>query len=219
MRARLRPGVTILSIVALSAAVTACGGDGGGDTTTTAPPDTTTTTTAATTTAPEPTTTTSRPETTTTTTASTTTTTAPSTTTTLDTNSLAEGSGCTPGTPDTLPDGLWFGLVADAGGDEILFDLACWFTGDAAVLASAEDGEESPPPNDYYVRNLNPDLRALPVAADAEATWVAMEGDPTSAVTTGFPDWVTARSGTYPFGVWLTIDGGEVTVLEEQWVP
>jgi hypothetical protein len=38
----------------------------------------------------------------------------------------------------------------------ITFDLIQFFTGEAATKAAAEDGEESPPPNDYYIRNVNP---------------------------------------------------------------
>ena len=49
-------------------------------------------------------------------------------------------------------------------GRTVTFDLVQWFSGDAATKAAAEDGEESPPPNDYYIRNVNPRLRTLPVA-------------------------------------------------------
>ena len=175
--------IALLAIALASAVLaSACGGDDeAGDTTTTSPPSstlaTTTTTESATTTTAAITTTTSA------------TTTTQATTTTVDTNALASGSGCTPGAGD-LPDGEWFGLV-DASPTDIDFDLACWFTGDAAVLASAEDGEESPPPNDYYVRNVNPRHTHDSLAAAAQAAWLPNVGDPGSEVTVPYADWLT----------------------------
>jgi hypothetical protein len=58
----------------------------------------------------------------------------------------------------------------DLAGRTVTVDLVQWFTGEAATKAAAEDGEESPPPNDYYVRNVNPRLRTLPVASGARLT-------------------------------------------------
>lgn len=164
---------------------------------------------------------TSQPETTTSTAAPTTDTTAPTTTTTSD--SLldeAEGSGCTPGEGD-LPDGEWYGLVEAAGGSSLEFDLACWFTGDAAARAASEDGEESPPPNDYYVRNANPTMRTLTIDDDVEVTWYPEFGDPNSEAQISFANWAEAIGdrGEFIPGVWITIEGGAVTEVREQWVP
>jgi hypothetical protein len=100
----------------------------------------------------------------------------------------------------------------------IEFDLACWFTGEPAVEAAAEDGAE-PPPNDYYVRNANPPIRSLPVSPETEVVWYPTE-DPASEVIVTFSDWVdgvTSR-GTF-FGVWLDVIDGEVFRIREQWVP
>ena len=80
------------------------------------------------------------------------------------------GSGCTPGDTVSLPEGEWYGVVVSASLSGIEFDLACWFTGEAAVTAAAEDGAE-PPPNDYYVRNDNPQIRSLPVSSETEVVW------------------------------------------------
>jgi hypothetical protein len=44
----------------------------------------------------------------------------------------------------------------DPGQQTVTFDLIQFFTGDAATKAAAEDNKESPPPNDYYIRNVNP---------------------------------------------------------------
>lgn len=147
------------------------------------------------------------------------TTAAPTTTTGPTSGARPEGSGCTPGTPDTLPDGRWFVSVDEARPAEVRVDLACWFSGEQAALAATEDGEESPPPNDYYVRNENPALRTLPVAPGATVRWYPELGDPNSPVTTPYADWSAARAGGGIFGVWITTVGGAVTAAEEQWVP
>jgi hypothetical protein len=49
----------------------------------------------------------------------------------------------------------------------LTFDLAEFLTGEAAAQAAAEHGDESPPPNDYYIVNDNPKLRTMPIAPDA----------------------------------------------------
>jgi hypothetical protein len=168
---------------------------------------------APTTTVVEATTSTSNPETTTT---------APAGTTTTFGSVLdeAEGSGCTPGEGD-LPDGEWYGGVVEAEGNTIGFDLACWFTGDAAARAAAEDGEESPPPNDYYVRNANPSVRTITVGPDVEVVWYPDFGDPGSEATTTFAEWIGGLSGRGEFipGIWLEIEDGDVVGIQEQWVP
>jgi hypothetical protein len=140
--------------------------------------------------------------------------------TTVDTNTLAGGSGCTPGGTE-LPDGEWFGYVDSADPAVLGFDLACWFGGEAAILASAEDGEESPPPNDYYVRNANPAIRQVPVG-EADVVWLPNVGDPTSEETVGYGEWLVFRQGRDPLlqpGVWITIEGGVITLVTEQYVP
>jgi len=142
-------------------------------------------------------------------------------TTVADTNELASGSGCTPGDVE-LPDGTWFGFVVDANADELQFDLACWFSGEAAIAATAEDGEESPPPNDYYIRNLNPAVRTLAIG-EADVFWLPNTGDPASAETVEYGEWMVYRDARpeaeFQPGVWVTITDGVVTHVEEQYVP
>lgn len=203
-----------LALLAGVALVLAACGDGAGSDTT----STITTIPPVSTTIPPVTTTTTAP---TTTTSSSTTSTLGSTTTTdsvIDTNDLAEGSGCKPGA-GPLPDGEWYGLVVSRSDDSLEFDLACWFTGDAAVLAAAEDGEESPPPNDYYVRNANPETRDVPVASEVEVVFYP-DGDPTNEDTVSYDEWVglVAQRG-YEVGVWLEVEEGMITEIREQWVP
>jgi len=193
-------------LVGVTLVLAACGDAEVSDTTSTS-----TTITPVTTTTTEPTTTTSP---------STTSTSGPTTTTdtVIDTNDLAEGSGCTPG-GGSLPDGEWYGLVVSQGADSLEFDLACWFTGDGAVQAAAEDGEESPPPNDYYVRNANPETRDVPVASDVDVVFYP-DGDPTNEDTVSYDEWdaLVAQRG-YELGVWLEVEEGVITEIREQWVP
>lgn len=207
-----RSGALLGLIAVIVLATAACSSDDG-------TADTTTSTTAPATTTTAPVTTTIAPVTTTA--APVTTTTVAVTTTTVDTNTLADGSGCTPGDGE-LPDGLWYGVVATATDAELGFDLACWFSGNAAVLASAADGEESPPPNDYYVRNVSDHVRPIAVAGDAEVTWLPSVGDPTTEATVAYAEWLVGRDQRgveLQPGIWLTIEGGEATSIVEQYVP
>ncbi len=139
---------------------------------------------------------------------------------------LASGSGCTPPPGDELPDGRWFGVVADQeagsepGSPVLAFDLACWFDGEAAVVAATEDGAESPPPNDYHIRNDNPLVRLLPIDPDVEVRWLATIGDPATMAPIDLADWRTERAETVGRpGIWIDIDGGLVVTIEEQYVP
>ncbi len=200
-------------LVALLLVLGACAG-GDDATTTAAPAESTTTAVPAPTTSPT-TSTTAEPGTTTTTT-----TVAPSTIAAPDTNALADGSGCTPGS-DELPDGEWFGYVVSATADTVDFDLACWFTGDAAVLAAAEDGDESPPPNDYHVRNENPMLRTVGVSPAVEVAAMTNVGDPATEGPMAFADWVAVRvdGPDPPMDVWIVVEDGLVVSITEQYRP
>lgn len=188
--------------------LTACGGAVGGDTTTTGVESTTTTT--------SPTSTTTAP--TTTTTVTTAVTSGETTSTSVGNADGSDGSGCTPGTDGTLPEGHWFGFVVSTAADSIELDLACWFSGQAAIDAAAEDGEESPPPNDYYVRNENELTRTVIVWSDAEVTFYPT-GDPASETQGSFEEWTDVISQRNVFGVWLDVIDGEATTITEQWVP
>ena len=126
-----------------------------------------------------------------------------------------DGSGCTPGSGG-LGDGRWFGYAAAVSADELRFDLACWFSGSAAVAAAAEDGSESPPPNDYYVRNADPTARVLHPSAATPVTWYPSLGDPTSETSTDYDHWRSERGDIRP-GLWITIQGGRVVAIAEQW--
>lgn len=128
-----------------------------------------------------------------------------------------------------LDDGRHFVFVKELPGappDRMTFDLAEFLTGDAAAEAATEHGDESPPPNDYYIVNDNPRLRTLAIAPDAELRildWadccssfvVGDLGLLADALAHGDP------TGTYrpssPF--WITVSGGAIATIEEQYLP
>ncbi len=130
----------------------------------------------------------------------------------------AQGSGCTPES-ETLPNGEWFGYVDSATSAHIEFDLACWFSGTPAAEAAAEDGEESPPPNDYYIRNLSAETRTVPVSAIVEISALVDAGGP-DLESVSYADWSAGWAGLdYQPGVWITIEGGAIVGITEQYVP
>jgi hypothetical protein len=113
--------------------------------------------------------------------------------------------------------------TVDASGQTITFDLIQFFMGDAATKAAAEDGQESPPPNDYYIRNVNPRLRTLPVQAGAPITVNVLAAQETGSSTKDVPvtlDKLASyfpNSGTPPF--WITVAQGQVTRMAQQYLP
>ena len=200
---------------------------------TTAEPPATTTTTAATTTTTAAITTTAA--TTTTTAAPTTTTTAATTTTSagpyevgvpdiyplvaLPGSGGAAGSGCSPGA-GPLPDGVWFGYVVAKSAADIDFDLACFYFGDIAYTEGAADGEEVN--NDYYVRNVNPTLRTIPVAPsvmvyEIDAGSIGFLNVPFSGWPVDPSAYISCPSSSC--NVWLFVNGGNVTEILEQYTP
>ncbi|MCB2223531.1 MAG: hypothetical protein KQH83_05075 [Actinobacteria bacterium] len=131
----------------------------------------------------------------------------------------AHGSGCVvPGGSMTLTDGIWFGFATTHAGGEIGFDLACFFTGQAAIDAATEDGEEA---FDFYIRNNNPTIRQVPLASDARVFYV--DGATINMLETTPAAWPTASSylpctGQY-CSVWLYVNDGVATGMVEQYLP
>ena len=127
--------------------------------------------------------------------------------------------------PAELTDGRHPAYIksVDAAGQTVTFDLIQFFTGEAATKAAAEDGEESPPPNDYYIRNVNSRLRTLPVKAGAPITVNVLAAQATGSATKDVP--VTLEklasyfpnSGTPPF--WITVEQGQITEMAQQFLP
>ena len=159
-------------------------------------------------------------------------TTGPSTRPTGSTGSANPGCSGTPA-PATLADGTYFGFVEriDTGSDAMAFDLACFYTGDEANEQAAQRGDEVPVPNDVYIVNDNPATRDVPVDPGTELrlidwnacceTSAAAELDAlATAVAQG--DFVEFDGFRYAGGLspyWITIEGGRVMLIEEQYLP
>jgi hypothetical protein len=135
-----------------------------------------------------------------------------------------------------LEDGTYISLIDHVftegmtGGPEIHFDLAVWFGGDEANHYAEIDGEESPRPNDYYIRNLDPTVLVLPVDPEVRVTSVWYHYEETQDLTGGpitYEELVEALTGEVeesrlamrfsPW--WVTIEDGQVVAIEEQYVP
>ncbi len=107
-------------------------------------------------------------------------------------------------------------------------DYVQLLTGAAAAKAATEHGDESPPPNDYYIVNDAKTLRTLELSKDASVLvldWGARTGTETTKITV--PQFVNVMPGAAspqdPWKsayFWITVDGGSrVTAVEEQYFP
>jgi hypothetical protein len=133
-----------------------------------------------------------------------------------------KASGGTPkGSPAVLVDGRHPVFVAnvDPGRRTIRFDLIQFYWGDEATREAARDHQESPPPNDYYIRNVNPRLRTLPVRADATITVnsLGLGSETDQPVSLARLATLVRAPGWPPF--WITVRHGQVVRIAQQWVP
>ncbi|GIU92735.1 MAG: hypothetical protein KatS3mg011_1641 [Acidimicrobiia bacterium] len=133
---------------------------------------------------------------------------------------------------DSLTDGVYLGFLdSETNIDEVVFDLAVWFSGPDANRAAIADGEtQIPVPNDFYIRNRSKRTFVFEVASGIQATSVwydydtdpDLENDPVS-----WPDLVaafkSAEGGVWSNLVadpwWITIEGGQVVRMDEQYLP
>ena len=132
-----------------------------------------------------------------------------------------------------LEDGRHFVYIEQLDADgAVTFDLAYFYTGDEATEQAEAHGDEAPPPNDYYIVNDNPKLRELPIADDVRIsvfdwnnccdTQVIIDVA-TFAEVMANPSGFIEMDGALYYGVlspyWLTLEGGVVTGIEEQYLP
>lgn len=140
-----------------------------------------------------------------------------------------EPSG-TPAAAPALEDGRHFGYIrsVDPGAMTLRFDLARFLTGEEANAAAAENGDEVPVPNDYYIVNDERRLRTLPIDPGAEILvidWnrccelVPGELAPfLDAFKIRDPPWDAMYQGRRaPY--WITVRGGAVVRIEVQYLP
>jgi hypothetical protein len=112
----------------------------------------------------------------------------------------------------------------------IRFDLIQFYGGDEALREAAKDHPEASPeqvrqwvPNDFYIRNVNPRLRTLPVPADAAITVITLAWDEGPADSQRIVPVSLAKLAAYmpagerPFSI--TVRHGQVVKLAEVFVP
>lgn len=117
-----------------------------------------------------------------------------------------------------LADGRHFGYWKTFEiGDTIAFgefDVAYFLSGVEAEAAAAGKGETVE--NDYLIVNDNTRLRTLIVKGNAKVR-VLVEGGGAGLKSSNVADFAVARHAAS--GFWVTIAGGEVNEIEEQYVP
>jgi hypothetical protein len=133
-----------------------------------------------------------------------------------------------------LEDGRAFGYVraVDVDAGTIVFDLAYWLSGEEADRAYQEaTGETGHVPNDHYVVNDNPKLRTLALASDAPVRLLDWNDCCDTFFDADLDVWaeVIARQDFVDDGdhvyspnaaqVWITVQDGVVTLVEEQYSP
>ena len=112
----------------------------------------------------------------------------------------------------------------------IRFDLIQFYGGDEALREAAKDHPEASPdevrqwvPNDFYIRNVNPRLRTLPVPADAAITvitlaWGEGPADSQRIVPVSLTNLAAYMpAGERPFSI--TLRHGQVVKLAEVFAP
>ena len=107
----------------------------------------------------------------------------------------------------------------DVATRHVTVDVIQFLTGEAAEKAAAEDGQEVT--NDYYIRNVNTLLRTFLTKESAKITVNTLAadetGDATKDVTVTLPKLASYDFRDHMF--WLTVKGGVVVAIAEQYLP
>jgi hypothetical protein len=131
---------------------------------------------------------------------------------------------------DEVSDGRYFVQLADlqdqGGHQAIRYDLAYFYTDEEANQVAASRGDETPVPNGVYIVNDNPKLRTAPLADGFSVRYIP-EGSGSETVPAPqdrFLAWLgeTEQTDFPPKDItywWITVDGGEVTKIEQQYLP
>jgi hypothetical protein len=136
----------------------------------------------------------------------------------------------------SLPDGKspTYLTGLDVSAKTVTFDLIQFLEGDAARKAYVKVHPDEPdgPPEGYYIVNDNPQLRSLPISAQVKVRVLDFNAPgavaPRTIKLTDLPAYFThdsqykpehsdRRLSTTPY--WLTVSHGQVTLIEEQYLP
>jgi hypothetical protein len=112
----------------------------------------------------------------------------------------------------------------DNGTTRVRFDLAYFYQGQRAEREAAERGDEVV--SGYYIVNDNPRLRTLAVADDVEVEYIPQSGccelQPWDIDSWFEAIGLSTNPGDYPgknVPWWFTVEGGQVTRIEQQYLP
>jgi len=133
----------------------------------------------------------------------------------------------TPPTSSTEQQPAMVTSTRTAGGTQYLtLDYIQFLTGDEAANAAAERGDESPPPNDFYIVNDNPRLREFPIQPGITVRVVAEDGGTVNpeGYDLSLDDWLAQITGPEADAYlasfyWVTITDGTITAIEQQYLP
>lgn len=142
---------------------------------------------------------------------------------------------------------LEFAFMERVSVEKIVADYAQFLTGQEAIDAAVEDGVTTPEegvPNDYYIRNVNPQLRTLALLADVVVILATPAPGAVGEVLVPIDEWLSLfhddgtpydlnkedpppveepHSGFFGAGwgapYWLTIDRDQVIQIRQQYLP
>jgi hypothetical protein len=132
---------------------------------------------------------------------------------------------------DTLFDGRYFVRLNDLQGGEagppaVRYDLAYFLTGAAADQAAKDRGLETPVPDGYFIVNDSHRTRVAPLADPFAVKYIPESNccQPVKAHNSAFLGWLgeTQQSDFPPKDTswwWITIEGGQITKVEQQFLP
>lgn len=134
----------------------------------------------------------------------------------------------TPGAVAGVRHAALFGSARAAGGTTYLsFDLVLFLTGGEAEDAAEAEGEESPPPNDYFILNHSPKLREYAVAPGVGVAAVMDAGGalcpdlvcPPLTMDAWLAAIIPSQSAFRSTPYWITVEDATITGIEQQYVP
>ena len=136
--------------------------------------------------------------------------------------------------PQSLGDGRMFGYIRSVRGTAIQFDPAEFLVGEKANAAARADGTIGPTEsvsNDYYIRNADTTTTTLSVSPSVRVTVVRCPTSCREGVQGTFaglarsfadPDANTTYADQYRgpnSQYWVTLRGGRVVAIDEQYLP
>ncbi|UQU62321.1 hypothetical protein COUCH_25195 [Couchioplanes caeruleus] len=121
------------------------------------------------------------------------------------------------GTQAAIGDGRWPAYVTAVSEGTLTMDLVEFLTGDKAAKEWKKryPGEsDETPPNDYFIVNDNKKTRTLPLASKVPV--LVTDGDATADTEVGVAGLKKRLEHTL---YWLTVKGGKVVKVQEQFLP